>query len=203
MAHDRNHRYREMSELITDLDRFARGDWINPFGRVRLGAYSRLLVRRHPRKVFGIGIAIIIALVWWLVSSVLHWADSLRSSLDSELSHYSQRIEQVERRERTHVDPAFEEQVRLALEKHQDGYPEQWRKFYVLRQQAQQVRFLRADFFDPDQITQKAWLTAAVGGTDHPWHLVEEGLRLTRASKLGVGSVWPRQCLCRLMGNCW
>ena len=78
-------RYREMSELITDLDRFARGDWINPLGRVRLQSYARLLIRRHPRKVFGIGIAIMVALVWWLVSSVLRWADSLRSSLDSRI----------------------------------------------------------------------------------------------------------------------
>lgn len=187
MNHDRQARYREMSELITDLDRFARGDWINPIGRVQVRSYARLQVRRHPKAVFGLGLILVVLLTSWLITSLLHWADGLRSELDSYLNRYQTALRLVEERQQAQIPADVAEESRDFLAKYQESYPEQWEKFLRLQKRAQEARFLRADFHDPDQVAQKDRLTAAVGGSGHPWHLEQHGLRLTRESKMELG----------------
>jgi hypothetical protein len=64
MAHRQEDRYQAMSEFITDLDRFTRGEPIGWWGRITPKRMLHFQVRRHPRLVYGsLGAAILLALV--------------------------------------------------------------------------------------------------------------------------------------------
>jgi serine/threonine protein kinase len=86
-------RYQAMSEFITDLDRFTRGEWISPWGRVRFRSWLRYYVRAHPRtlwslaliSVAGLGVA---ASVW-----LPRLFDKERSSLEGRLNGLAQAAE--------------------------------------------------------------------------------------------------------------
>jgi serine/threonine protein kinase len=85
-------RYQAMSELITDLDRFTRGEWLAPWGRVRLRSWIRHAVRSHPRIVWG-GIAagligVLAAALWWLPRQF----DDTRSALDRRLGQLEKAV---------------------------------------------------------------------------------------------------------------
>ncbi|HEX3132111.1 MAG TPA: serine/threonine-protein kinase, partial [Planctomycetota bacterium] len=52
MAHHMENRYQAMSEFITDLDRFERGERIPFLGRVKVKSWARFQLRRRPKLVW-------------------------------------------------------------------------------------------------------------------------------------------------------
>ena len=132
MAHKREHRYREMSEFIGDLDRFARGDWINPFGRIRPERYLRFHLRQHPRVVYGSAIAAGLIMIMWLLSIFMTWADKTRAVLDNDLAKFRDDISRVKEHHIAQVNPAFIETLRNRIDNWHDQYPEQHAEFQRL-----------------------------------------------------------------------
>ena len=90
MAHRQEDRYQAMSELIGDLDRFTRGDWISPWGRVHFRSWLRYYVRSHPRTLWTLALlamaGLAVAAAIWLPRQF----DNDRKSLDRRLTQLEQ-----------------------------------------------------------------------------------------------------------------
>jgi serine/threonine protein kinase len=62
MAHRQEERYQSMAELIADLDRYARGEWIPFWGRVRVKSWLRFCIRAYPKALWSaVAMAIVVA----------------------------------------------------------------------------------------------------------------------------------------------
>ncbi len=85
MSHRMEDRYQAMSEFITDLDRFTRGEWISPIGRVRPWDLLRFQVRYRPRLAWGsgVGAAALLCLAAWVW--VVPLFDARRRLADAQL----------------------------------------------------------------------------------------------------------------------
>ncbi len=112
MAHRQEDRYQAMSELITDLDRFARGEHIGWWGRVRPRRLLRFQVRRHPRLVYGsLGAVILLVVVL-----ALAWVPKL---LDDTRRQYKKRLDAIDTQV-TAIETPHGPQFQLRKEQAQD-----------------------------------------------------------------------------------
>jgi hypothetical protein len=98
MAHRMEDRYQAMSELITDLDRFARGERIPFLGRVKVKSWLRFQLRRRPKLIWGGGFLAAASLVLVLVMWARHALDETRGLLLRELNRLEQVVKAVEER---------------------------------------------------------------------------------------------------------
>lgn len=96
MAFRQEHRYQAMSEFITDLDRWSRGEWISPIGRIRLTSWMRFQRRRHPKLVWGSAAVLALVLATVLTLLVMPLLDTQRRKLDQQLDHLESIVRQIE-----------------------------------------------------------------------------------------------------------
>ena len=91
MAHRMEDRYQAMSEFITDLDRFQRGERIPFLGRVKVKSWARFQLRRRPKLVWG-SASLILAM---LLGSLVWWAQGALDQVRGDLRRLLDRFEEV------------------------------------------------------------------------------------------------------------
>jgi serine/threonine protein kinase len=96
MAHRMEDRYQAMSEFITDLDRFARGDRIPFLGRVKAKSWLRFLLRRRPKLIWGglslAATALVVAIAFWANNAL----DEGRGTLEKQLGRLETVVRNIE-----------------------------------------------------------------------------------------------------------
>ncbi len=113
MAHHQEARYQAMSEFITDLDRFTRGEPVGWFKRVDPRALLRFHLRRHPRLVWGAATVLAAVLVAFSVLWIMQMLDATRHILNEELAKVEAQVNDMEaNRRRWILDHAGEDMMR-------------------------------------------------------------------------------------------
>ena len=85
-------RYQGMSELITDLDRYSRGERIGFLGRVQVKNWGRFQLRRRPKLAWSLGVAATIVVLGLLILLVSELLDDHRRDLRRKLDRF-ERVE--------------------------------------------------------------------------------------------------------------
>ncbi len=127
MAYRMEDRYQGMSELITDLDRFARGERIGFWGRIGVGRWLLFQVRRHPQVLWGAvtlaAITVVVALSMWLPRLL----DGSRRDLEQKLQTLDHAVDEVQAGRRGQLnkpDADMLGKVRTAVQYSEGRYPE-------------------------------------------------------------------------------
>ncbi|TVR14456.1 MAG: serine/threonine protein kinase [Planctomycetota bacterium] len=89
IAHDADDRYQSMSELILDLDKYSRGEWISPWGRIGFKRYLHFMRERHPKFVWGVPLTLAALFFIWIASMLPTW-------LDDDWRTYQQRLDRLD-----------------------------------------------------------------------------------------------------------
>ena len=150
MSHRMEDRYQGMSEFITDLDRFARGERIPFLGRVKVNSWLRFQLRRRPRLIWGVGI--LLSLV--LIIVTFFWAqqalDSRRWELKAKLDKLELVVKAVEERKIAQAGreelkdiALLDETLRLTPK---ESYTAERKRRAELAKRMENSRFLRARF---------------------------------------------------------
>ncbi len=113
MAHRQEDRYQAMSDFITDLDRFTRGEPIGWFKRVNTRALLRFHLRRHPRLVWGAATVLAAVLIACSVLWIMQMMDANRHILNEELDKVTAQVGEMETTRRHWIlDRAGEDMMR-------------------------------------------------------------------------------------------
>ncbi|TVR44420.1 MAG: hypothetical protein EA402_07020 [Planctomycetota bacterium] len=191
-AHRPEDRYQSMSELILDLDKFMRGEWISPFGRIRLRRYLLFLRERHPRVVYGIPVALGLVLAAWIAFNLPAWLDTKRREFDERLHRLQTTVEAIERRDPGQQQLPPEQRTSLARMQTElsslasDRYRQHQQRLDELMSRLRRSRYLSVDLTSPraaahDQ-EQLRW--AGRVGDSPDWTLSEQGLLILGNSVL-------------------
>jgi serine/threonine protein kinase len=180
MSHRMEDRYQAMSEFITDLDRFARGERIPFLGRVKVKSWLRFQMRRRPRLIWGVGIVLSLA----LVISTFIWAqnalDRRRWELVAQLEKLEKVVTAVEARKiqqpgRTELKAITLLEETLKFEP-KDHYLDERKRHAELLKRLDNSRFLKAIFSrsgssgqEPDVLKAKEQLSIAANAKDPQW----------------------------------
>jgi serine/threonine protein kinase len=188
MAHSMDDRYQAMSEFITDLDRWSRHDWIPFWGRVRMHAWVRHELRRHPRIIWGAGGGILASALLTLAILLPGWLDHNRRELDQELNDFEKivrRIEDGKESQPSRDDIAKIKTLDQRLEWFgKDRYTEQQLRRNELERRLRSRRWLMAQFASDSRATIRnedahaamEQLRLATGDGAQYWNLVPDGL---------------------------
>lgn len=204
MAHDPADRYQHMSAFIADLDRWQRGGYITPWGRIRFQRWLRHVRNRYPRAITAAMIGGCIVLLLWLVLAVRRWSDTVRTETEAELGAFQAAVERVERREKQQLDgPAVQRwEVKLGqdLAQRRATYPELLHQYESLHGRLAAARWLQACFIDGlgqpvDAVGGMRELELAMHGGQLSGAATADGLALHQAQRLdlgpyGTGAVW-------------
>ena len=150
MSHHMENRYQAMSEFITDLDRFARGERIPFMGRVKVKSWFRFQLRRRPKLIWGGGILASLVLVLALVLWTRHALDETRWNLKRELNNLEEVVKAVE--ERRKPQPGREDLKTIATiddylkNLTKDRYPDERARRQELLTRLDSSRWLRVQF---------------------------------------------------------
>jgi serine/threonine protein kinase len=96
MAHRMEDRYQAMSEFITDLDRYSRGDRIPFIGRVRLKNWARFQLRRRPKLIWGASVLVVCTALISLILFIVDQLDFNRRELQKRLHDLDTVVSRVE-----------------------------------------------------------------------------------------------------------
>jgi serine/threonine protein kinase len=196
MAYRMEDRYQTMTEFVTDLDRFTRGEWVPMWGRVRLRSLVRYEIRRHPRLFRGTVLGLISAALIVLAIVLLPWFDSQGRSIDAQLDHLEKVVERVEKRKESQPnkdDLAKMASLDLLLKSWGDRYPAQSQRRAKLEQRLRSHRWLEAHFTgvhdgQPTPEAAMEQLRLAARAENPSWGLVDrEGLYLQELAQLNLG----------------
>ncbi len=101
MAHRMEDRYQAMSEFITDLDRYSRGERIGFLGRVRARSWARFQLRRRPKLIWGAAVlsaaVVILAGVLWAQD----YLDVRRREITKQLDSFEDVVRRIEKRQQS------------------------------------------------------------------------------------------------------
>jgi serine/threonine protein kinase len=209
MAHRMEDRYQAMSEFITDLDRFSRHEWLPFWGRVKVKAWMRYQVRRHPRILWGsigaLSLALIAALVFWLPWRM----DNTRREFDNKLDVLEKVVRKIERRDQSQLsknEAAETASLATALAGAADRYRGQKDRYGELSRRLLGHRWLEATFSGTRRnsaapisteecIAAKERLTLAANAQSQLWNLSESGLNIQERVELtlepyGTGTIY-------------
>ncbi len=215
MSHNMENRYQAMSEFITDLDRFARGERIPFLGRVKAKSWIRFQLRRRPKLIWGGGIlmaaALLVTLILWTRSALDETRWSLKTQLDAlekVVLAVEERRQSQPKRDELKIIPTIDEYLR-PLSK--DRYPEERKRQQDLLARLNSSRWLRVQFAGPlpnggvltaqDRNAAKEQLEIAARAVDPQWSLEgTDGLLTYEKTTLslrpyGTGNVY---CIVRL-----
>lgn len=184
IAHRPEERYQEMSELIGDLDRYSRGEWIAGFTRIAPRRLLRHAVASHPRLAWSVPAVAVLLLLLWVVPPLLRWLDDTRSYYRGELDAYAVKAEAIEEKKQVQMlDPdqaARFAKLRTDLQADAERYPELYARLRELDATRRRERWLKVAFGgDTDAVSAraaKARLEQAAQLTDPNWRLTGEGL---------------------------
>jgi serine/threonine protein kinase len=217
MSHNMENRYQAMSEFITDLDRFSRGERIPFLGRVKVKSWLRFQLRRRPKLIWGGGIllaaGLLITLIIWTRSAL----DETRWSLKTQLDALEKVVLAVEERRQPQPDrdelkiiPTIDGYLQ-PLSK--DRYTDERKRRQELITRLDSSRWLRVQFAGTlngrplsaqDRNTAKEQLQIAAQAVDPQWTLEgTDGLLIYETTTLslgpyGTGNVY---CIIRLTTN--
>ena len=183
-AHRPDERYQEMSDMIRDLDRYGRGEWIPAITHVSPKRMIRHLIQAHPKLSWGLPLVLVAMLVAWLVILMPEWLDKTRQYYDAELQEYARVVEQITSGHQQQLSLEQRERImQLAnrLTADQENYSEQYQRLQQLDQQRRLSRYLKIEFTglgDEDR-EAKDELQLAAGVNDPNWRLVPDGGLLT------------------------
>ncbi len=104
MAFERTDRYQTMAELISDLDRFTRGERIGWCGRITPRAMVRAQMRFHPRVLVGAITAAVVLLLTLAAVYIPNLVDETIRANRKNLERVAQATDQVVRGERMQLD---------------------------------------------------------------------------------------------------
>jgi len=173
MAHRPQDRYQEMSELVSDLDRFIRGDWIPALGRVGPARWLRHSRAVHPRLFWGLPLAALLLLSAWMVPFLQDVFDEQRQSLVRRLDRFEQVVEAIEDRRRHQLDHQerreYLHQLQDELEARREEYRPLYQRFQALEQRRRLERRLKAVFNGPQATEARVQLELAARGEDPDW----------------------------------
>jgi serine/threonine protein kinase len=156
MAHRQEDRYQAMSEFITDLDRFARGEAIGWWGRVNPRSLLRFQVRRHPKLVWGSCAAAVLVLITLAALWVPRLLDNDRRELGRKLTAVENQVADVAARRRFQLDKDHSgdlEALRAALSN--DRYPDFRTRFAEAEDKL--LRNRRLELFFAPTPTMPSW----------------------------------------------
>ncbi|MDA3959942.1 MAG: serine/threonine-protein kinase [Planctomycetota bacterium] len=183
IAHRPEERYQEMSELIGDLDRYSRGEWLPAITRVSPRRIARHALVTHPRLAWGIPAIVLCLLLMWSIPLLIKVMDSNRRFYEGELRDYAAAVTAIEQGHAQMLEPNESERFHnLRVELGADGerYPEQFTRLQALDEQLRRNRYLKVEFGeDSDGVEAKARLEQAARLTDPNWRLIESGGLLT------------------------
>jgi serine/threonine protein kinase len=149
MAHRQEERYQAMSDFITDLDRFTRGEPVHWWGRVNPRSLARFHLRRHPRLVWGsvAGVVLVLAILasLWIPQAL----DATRRDIVNKLEGIDRQIGQIESRKRMQLDHQAEtDRHELDSALSNDKYPELKERLVDLEERLLAAKRLEL-YFDP------------------------------------------------------
>ncbi len=185
MSHRMEDRYQAMSEFITDLDRYTRGEWITFWGRVKMRAWLRYVVRSHPRTLWSL-VAVVVAVVGvTLTISVQQLLDVDRRSYDKDLAQLARDVAELkpssdgapsprQQLDEGGIKKLKDVRARLGLER---SYPDLKGRLDKILDNLHAWRRLQARFVPPDNgFSARNELQFAAGITQPPWRLTNDGL---------------------------
>ena len=199
MSHRPQHRYSGMASFIRDLDRFSRGEWISPVGRISPRRWARYQLQCHPHLSWGLPLGLFVICALWVAVNVPVWFDEERKEVNRQLANFNQQVEDIKRemnaqgltqqldseqRQRWLVD------LPRKLDAKPDHYSEQRQQFIDLRNRLYASRYLnvvlngmsnqRPDFAE-------AQLRIAANIRDPNWVGTSEGLQMLETTHLTFG----------------
>lgn len=191
MAFRQEDRYQAMSEFIGDLDRWGRGEWISPIGRVRPRSWLRFQLRRHPRVVWGSVAAAAVAAIVAVALVVAPLLDGKRRQLDEQLDYLQGVVVRI--KDGQLDQPSKDDYKKIAdldhsLRFYNDRYPEQHAKRAQLERELLINRRLVARFLGDDAPRAKDQLQIAAGLETPDWVLSkDQGLVLRERTSIPLG----------------
>ncbi|MBA3707944.1 MAG: serine/threonine protein kinase [Planctomycetes bacterium] len=196
MAHRPEDRYQTMSEFITDLDRFTRGEALGWWGRVRPNSLLRFQVRRHPRMVYGSIVAAVLAVIVVASLTVPKLLDSQRREYAKKLAQIEEQVSEVASRKLMQLDKERSDALRvLKTNLSDERYPEFRRRLgeiedRLLRYRRLDVRFTSGakagDNALPPTAAKEA-LQLAARSEKPNWFLDPIGLHIDESYKITLG----------------
>ncbi len=200
MAHRMEDRYQAMSDLVHDLDRFTRGEWIGLWGRVRLRDWLRFQTRFRPRTVWGLGLGTAGAAVLAVWLLVLPLFDARRNALIAQLDSYDAMVAAIRSRVQDQPDAVQHDGlVRIRGELADHRYPDLAARLAGIDRELRTHRRLRADFdsrSDGNLRGAQESLKRAAGIDRASWRIEADGLRADADLDLPLGEYGRgRACL--------
>jgi serine/threonine protein kinase len=101
MAQRMEDRYQGMSELITDLDRYSRGEHLGFFGRVKVKSWARFQLRRRPKLAWSLGGLMAATILMALGLVLVDLLDYPRRELRKQLDRFERVVEGIDIRRNT------------------------------------------------------------------------------------------------------
>ncbi len=198
MAHNQEDRYQTMSEFITDLDRFTRGEAVGWWRRVNPRSLLRFQVRRHPRMIYGALCAAILTAVIIAALTVPKMLDRDRREYDRKLTRIDAQVAEIQGGQRMQLDQEGSDALRgLRSNLAGDRYPEFQRRLADLEDRLLRLRRLKVSFTSgrkpgdtslPPTLGMKE-LQLAARSEKPNWFLDPIGLRIdeTGGTKITLG----------------
>lgn len=173
-------RYQGMSELITDLDRYSRGERIGFLGRVRVKSWVRFQLRRRPKLAWtlgGLAAAVVLVFLGLVVRELL---DDNRRTLRQQLDRFESVVSDI--RAKSGKDQPDRDEFHLIAEidgklKYLgDRYPEERQRRDELTRDLRRYRRLVVNFGKDDKPlnesefrSAKEMLSLAIGKDVSTW----------------------------------
>jgi len=183
-AHRPEERYQEMSELIGDLDRYARGEWLPWFTRIHPRRQLRHLVQTHPRLAWGVPAAVLLLLLVWAGFAVPELLDKNRRHYEAELAAYALVVDEIESGRQQQL--SAEQRQRFAklttnLTADSKRYPEQVERLAELDAVRRAHRYLKVKFtgIGDDDVAAMKRLELAADAAGANWRVVGDGGLMT------------------------
>ncbi len=198
MAKNPRERYQEMSEFIGDLDRFARGDHLLPWGRVAPQRWLRHQRQSHPKSTYAVLTALVLVLVLWAGLAMRPLFDSTGRDLRERLRTLRQDVERIEtERGSSHRVQQFSPEQRESLhellrdvEASSDRYPREYARIAQLHERKLRARYLSALFVgdrDHQASFAKEQLEWAGRVSSPGWNAISDGLQISSSTELSLG----------------
>jgi serine/threonine protein kinase len=200
MAYRQEDRYQAMSELIGDLDRWGRGEWIPPWGHVGVRNWTRYQLRRHPKAIWGSLAGSALVLITVLVLVLLPYLDTQRQDLEERLRYLEQVVVNIEAGRINQPGPddvKKTSELDQSLTAHGNRYPDQLAKREQLQRRLLASRRLVAYFAGrgpggravsgDDAASALEQLKIAGGAVSPYWLLGADGLQIQDHIRFDVG----------------
>jgi serine/threonine protein kinase len=211
-AHRQEDRYQAMSEFITDLDRFVRGERVGFFGRVKMRAWFHFQLRRRPKLAWSIGGLLATGIIALLGMTIRTALDDTRRELRQQIDRVERIVQEIES-DPTKGQPDRDQLKRIAdldgkLRYLGERYPDERDQNQTLQERLRRSRRLVAYFAGTDRSgtpvgaagfqQAKEQFSLAIGcdiGAVSTWTVPENGLLVMSDVRVPLGLTDPAKKL--------